>query len=149
MNSSLNITIREAIRTDLLAIVCILADDKLGQTRERCDEPLPETYETAFKETSRSDTNQLLVAIFNDQVVGVLQITFIPYLTFRGCSRAMIEGVCVSAKHRSHGIGKLMTLPWLGQGLMDVTWLSSPPTRLAPKPSVSINHWDLKRRTRA
>ena len=40
------------------------------------------------------------------RVIGVLQLTFIPYLTYRGGWRALIEGVRVDRRHRSAGIGR-------------------------------------------
>src|SRR5262249_35791235 len=42
------ITLRPARRTDLPAIVRLLADDHLGRGRERLEEPLPASYEAAF-----------------------------------------------------------------------------------------------------
>lgn len=49
--------------------------------------------------------NELVVAVIDEAVVGMLQITFIPYLTFQGRWRALVEGVRVSSETRSHGIG--------------------------------------------
>ena len=40
------------------------------------------------------------------RLVGVLQLTFIPYLTYMGGWRALIEGVRVSSDARSLGIGR-------------------------------------------
>ena len=37
-----------------------------------------------------------------------MQLTFIPYLTYQGSKRALIEGVRVDSEHRSQGIGRLM-----------------------------------------
>lgn len=42
------------------------------------------------------------------QVVGVLQLTFIPYLTYQGGWRALIEAVRVDPKLRSTGLGTTM-----------------------------------------
>jgi len=44
-------------------------------------------------------------------VVGVLQLTFIPYLTYQGGWRALIEGVRVARGARSQGLGKAL-LEW-------------------------------------
>ena len=41
-------------------------------------------------------------------VIGVLQLTVIPYLTYQGGRRALIEGVRVHADWRSRGVGRLM-----------------------------------------
>ena len=84
----------------------MLADDPLGAKRESFTSPLPASYYAAFDAVDRDPNNELVVAILSDRVVGVLQITFIPYLTYRGGWRALIEGVRVDASVRSGGIGK-------------------------------------------
>jgi GNAT superfamily N-acetyltransferase len=38
----------------------------------------------------------------------VLQVTYIPGLTYQGGERAQIEGVRVAASHRSRGVGREM-----------------------------------------
>ena len=108
MASPRNLEIRNATAADLPSIVRMLADDELGQASERHSEPLAESYQRAFTEISESDTNELLVASIEDEVVGVLQITYIPYLTFLGGKRALIEGIRVDSARRSQGIGRLM-----------------------------------------
>ena len=41
-------------------------------------------------------------------MVGTLQLSFIPYLTYKGGIRAQIEGVRVKKDKRGLGIGKIM-----------------------------------------
>ena len=99
------LTFRRATADDLTAIVTMLADDVLGASRERLENPLPPPYHTAFGEIDRDPNNELVVACMGDVVVGVLQLTFIPSLSHLGSRRALIEGVRVSSAHRSSGIG--------------------------------------------
>jgi GNAT superfamily N-acetyltransferase len=99
------LTFRKATADDLTAIVTMLADDILGATRERLENPLPQPYVTAFNDIDRDPNNELVVACIKDVVVGVLQLTFIPSLSHLGSRRALIEGVRVSSSHRSSGIG--------------------------------------------
>jgi GNAT superfamily N-acetyltransferase len=96
---------RLATRRDVPDIVRMLADDPLGARRESFTSPLPASYDAAFDAVDRDPNNELVVATLSDRVVGVLQITFIPYLTYRGGWRALIEGVRVDASVRSGGIG--------------------------------------------
>jgi ribosomal protein S18 acetylase RimI-like enzyme len=97
---------RRATREDVPAIVRLLADDPLGATRETCSDPLPQSYYDAFAAIARDENNELIVVVDGErQVMGVLQITFIPYLTYRGGWRALIEGVRVGSDARSSGIG--------------------------------------------
>jgi ribosomal protein S18 acetylase RimI-like enzyme len=100
------VQMRRATADDLPRIVQLLADDPLGATRERFEDPLPSEYRAAFQ-AIESDPNQLLlVADLDGTVVGVLQLTFIPGLTRLGSWRAMIEGVRVDGTQRGAGIGQ-------------------------------------------
>jgi GNAT superfamily N-acetyltransferase len=98
--------IRRASREDVAAIVKMLADDPLGAKREAYAVPLPENYYAAFDAIDGSPDNELIVAEHNGSVVGVLQLTFIPYLTYRGGWRALVEGVRVAPEMRSSGVGR-------------------------------------------
>jgi hypothetical protein len=46
------------------------------------------------------------VACRGERVVGVLQLTYIPSLTYQGGWRALIEGVRVDGSERSQGLGR-------------------------------------------
>ncbi|UQZ37279.1 GNAT family N-acetyltransferase [Paenibacillus sp. PK3_47] len=99
------ILFRNATVHDLNAVVQMLADDELGRARERYETPLPESYFTAFEAIDADPNNELIVACRDDAVVGVLQLTFTPYLTHQGSWRATIEGVRTAAAERGKGIG--------------------------------------------
>lgn len=96
---------RTANAQDLTKIVEMLADDKLGKTRERYENPLPESYIKAFKAIEADPNNELIVGCVGEVIVGVLQITFTPYLTHQGSWRATIEGVRIASSERGKGMG--------------------------------------------
>jgi GNAT superfamily N-acetyltransferase len=100
---------RKATRQDVPFIIQLLANDKLGQARENYADPLPETYYDAF-ERINSDPNQELIVIENSQneIIGTLQLSFIPYLTYQGGIRAQIEAVRVREDMRGEGLGQKM-----------------------------------------
>lgn len=100
------IIFRKARRGDLDTIVEMLADDELGRSRETDTQPLPESYFDAFDVIDRDPNNEIVVAESSGTVVGVLQLTFIPYLTYRGSWRAVIEGVRIDRNFRSSGLGR-------------------------------------------
>jgi GNAT superfamily N-acetyltransferase len=100
------LTLRDARREDVPAIVRMLADDALGASRETTTEPLPEAYYAAFEALARDPNNRLLIAERNGEIVGTLQITFIVGLSRRGAKRALIEAVRVAAPFRGKGIGE-------------------------------------------
>jgi ribosomal protein S18 acetylase RimI-like enzyme len=99
-------SIRTARRTDVPAIVRLLADDPLGATRENASDPLPQPYWDAFDAIESQWGNELLVAESAGDIIGCLQLTIIPGLTRTGATRAQIEGVRVSARHRGQKIGE-------------------------------------------
>ncbi|CAN5732870.1 GNAT family N-acetyltransferase [soil metagenome] len=136
---------RQATREDLPEIVRMLADDFLGATRERYENPLPESYVKAFEEIAADKNNELIVAVMsephtvagglndankvsdnlsekpvatasgsdlaaNETIVGTLQITFTPSISFQGGKRAGVESVRVDAKFRGQGLGKELML---------------------------------------
>src|SRR6187402_558522 len=102
-------TFREATRKDIPFIIQLLASDKLGQSRERYEDPLPKEYYDAFDKIS-ADSNQELIVVENDQeeVIGTLQLSFIQYLTYQGGIRAQIEAVRIREDLRGEGLGKKM-----------------------------------------
>ncbi|MEZ4660254.1 MAG: GNAT family N-acetyltransferase [Caldilineaceae bacterium] len=97
---------RQATADDLPAIVAMLADDALGAAREDSSLPLAAGYLSAFAAIDADPNNELIVACLGETIVGVLQLTFIPYLTYKGSWRALIEGVRVAKSYRSQGVGK-------------------------------------------
>jgi len=104
------IHIRPAIISDLPAIVRMLADDFLGQPRERLEDPLPESYIRAFQEIDAGPNNELIVAEIEGEVIGTLQLTFAPSISFQGGKRCTVESVRVDTRYRGQGIGREMML---------------------------------------
>ena len=102
----MTVTIRHADRAELADIVRLLADDPLGRARERYESPLPAAYERAFDAIDADPNNELVVACCDGTLAGVLQLTFLPNLTYCGRWRAQIEGVRVARAFRSRGVGR-------------------------------------------
>jgi GNAT superfamily N-acetyltransferase len=96
------VEIRRAVASDVPAIVAMLADDPLGAARERPGDP---AYEEAFKEIDTDPRQWLMVAVAGREVVGTLQLTFIPGLSRLGSTRALIEAVRVRSDQRGNGLG--------------------------------------------
>lgn len=97
---------RAASHEDLPALVRLLADDVLGESRERPSDPLPESYGKAFDAIQRDPNNELVIAEMNGKVVGMLQLTFIPGISRLGSWRGLIEAVRVDSTLRSAGVGR-------------------------------------------
>ena len=106
----MKLTFRQANLEDLPEIVRMLADDFLGARRERDENPLPESYVKAFEEIEADKNNELIVAEKDGEIVGTLQITFTPSISFQGGKRATVESVRVGGKYRGQGIGQELML---------------------------------------
>jgi ribosomal protein S18 acetylase RimI-like enzyme len=106
MDANCPITIRRARREDVGAIVRMLADDALGASRERLEEPLPPSYFQAFEKVARDQNLRLVVAEQGGAVVGCLQLCILPGISSQGASRGLIEDVRVASDRRSGGIGE-------------------------------------------
>jgi GNAT superfamily N-acetyltransferase len=100
--------LRRATAGDLPAVVALLTDDPLGATRESADLA---PYETAFAAVDADPAHLLVVADDGGDVVGTLQLTFVPGLSRGGALRAQVESVRVAATARGRGLGEAM-LRW-------------------------------------
>jgi ribosomal protein S18 acetylase RimI-like enzyme len=88
-------------------IVVRLSDGAVIALR-RADDAGYGPYERAFEEISADSRQLLVVAVDEQEIVGTLQLTVIPGLSRRGARRAQIEGVRVSRRYRSRGLGAAM-----------------------------------------
>jgi len=100
-----DLAFRTASRADLPAILTMLAADSLGATRESAGDP---AYEAAFDQIDADPRNTLVVADRAGDVVGTMQLTYIPGLSHRGGERMQIEAVRVRADQRGRGLGHQM-----------------------------------------
>ena len=96
----------EAVRADLPKIIALLQDDSLGLTREDSSEFA--AYERAFEAILADPNHFILVMKINEELLGCVQVSYLPNLTFKGSWRAQLEGVRVSRQHRAKGLGKLL-----------------------------------------
>jgi ribosomal protein S18 acetylase RimI-like enzyme len=97
---------RKARQEDLVAIIALLADDRLGSTREVVSDPVDPRYREAFA-AIEADGNQLLAVAVDETgtVVGCLQLSFVPGLSRTGMWRGQIESVRIAADQRGSGLG--------------------------------------------
>lgn len=96
---------REARREDLPLLVELLVDDVLGREREG-KELTP--YAAAFEAIAADPSHSLLIIEWEGEVVGFLQLSFLPGLTFKGSWRAQVEGVRIASHCRGKGLGRAL-----------------------------------------
>lgn len=99
---------RKATREDIPVIVEMIANDPIGNTRERVADPIPDSYYNAFDTIVKDKNQELIVVELDKNVIGTLQLSFIPYLTYQGGIRAQIEAVRIREDYRGKGFGQQM-----------------------------------------
>jgi ribosomal protein S18 acetylase RimI-like enzyme len=107
-----DVLFRLARRDDLPSIVRMLAEDELGSQREYYEDPLPESYYSAFEQIQKDPNHELIVAECEGEVIGTLHLMFLPSISFQGGLRAQIESVRVDKRFQSRGIGSAM-MRWM------------------------------------
>ena len=104
--------LRPAARADLPAILRLLADDRLGSSREDPADSAP--YEAAFDAIDADPAHLLLAGELAPaggaapRVVATFQLSFLPGLSRRGTWRAQLEAVRVAGELRGQGVGAAM-----------------------------------------
>jgi ribosomal protein S18 acetylase RimI-like enzyme len=102
----MNLNFRKATEADITNLVNLLADDELGTEREDVSVPLNQNYIDTFRSIEKDPNNELTIVECKGELVGMLQLTFIPYLTHTGSWRCLIEGVRISRDYRGRGLGR-------------------------------------------
>lgn len=98
----MTVIFRAAVETDLNAVVGLLADDVLGQSREGGGLA---PYLAAFRQMAEAAGNVLIVGECDGQVVACYQLTVIHGISLKATTRAQIEGVRVAPHLRGQGVG--------------------------------------------
>ncbi|MBM0226231.1 MULTISPECIES: GNAT family N-acetyltransferase [Micromonospora] len=101
-----DVIFRDAVRADLPAVIALLADDVLGKARDFTE--VDDAYEKAFAEIDADPRNHLVVADAGGELLGCMQITYIPGLGRHGAERSLIESVRVRSDLRGRGLGRQM-----------------------------------------
>jgi GNAT superfamily N-acetyltransferase len=96
---------RTATRSDLAAIIALLADEETVLDPSAID--VDEAYAKAFEAIDADGRNEMMVLDEGDgTVLGCLQLTYIPGLGRHGAERALIEAVRIRADRRGAGLGR-------------------------------------------
>ena len=106
----MTLIMRPATRDDLPAIIALLFDDENGRTREDPSEPLDPRYLAAFDAIDADPNQNLIAAELDGAVIGTLQLSFLPGLSFRGAWRGQIEAVRSASHLRNQRLGEQLIL---------------------------------------
>jgi len=100
--------LRDAVRADLPAILAMLAEDTIPPDRET--DPGDPCYLAAFEAIEADPNQHLIAAELDGRVVGTMQLSFLPGLSFRGSWRGLIEAVRIASDLRGRKLGERMIL---------------------------------------
>lgn len=96
---------RNATSADLGFIVGLIVDDNVAPTADRPDEPDHPRYLAALAAIDADPNQRLVVAEYEGQPVGTLQLSFIPGIARLGQFRCIIEAVHIVPTRRNLGLG--------------------------------------------
>ncbi len=99
------VTFRPAVRDDLARIVDLIADDAVAAARTGAFGP---AHVAGFEAIEASGNDELVVAELDGEVVGVMQLTFVPGISRNGATRLLVEAVRVDARLRGQGLGRAL-----------------------------------------
>jgi GNAT superfamily N-acetyltransferase len=106
---SASVTLRAARRGDIKSLVGLIAADQLGATRDGVRDAADlAAYTSAFEAIDADPAHILIVAELAGEIVGTMQLSFLPGLARRGALRAQIEAVRVAERARGSGLGAAM-----------------------------------------
>jgi len=108
MRLAAGLTIERAALADLPGIVAVYADDAISGGGDSWNDELRPAYEAGFRAIEASPDIELYVARQGGQVLGSIQILFVPHVSARGALRCILEAVFVAAAARGKGVGAAM-----------------------------------------
>ena len=92
-----------------ILILCHAGDSRGADTPPLDQETLADPrYRAAFDEISLDPNHRLIVVERDNEIVGTLQISFLPGLPRFGMRRAILENVHIRADQRGNGLGSQM-----------------------------------------
>ena len=100
---------RNATTQDIPTLVQMLNDDALGSQRENPNNL--DAYTRAMEIIEQDPHNQILLIESSEpesRVCGMLQLSYLPSLTYQGAWRGQIEGVRIHHDFRRKGLGRLL-----------------------------------------
>lgn len=96
---------RTARREDVPVVVSLIDGDPITAARPSSREP---DYYAAFEAVDTDPRNELIVVESGGEIVGTMQLTYIPGLSRRAAERALVEAVRVAPPYRRQGVGRAM-----------------------------------------
>ncbi|MGV9305425.1 N-acetyltransferase family protein [Nonomuraea sp. NPDC003727] len=101
----LSLVFRTARAADVPVIVALITDDAISAARTG---EYGDDHRAAFEAIDADPNNELIVLELKGEVVGTMQLTYIPGISRRGATRLQVEAVRIAAQLRGQGWGRKM-----------------------------------------
>lgn len=105
MSVTSRVIFRAATIEDVPLVLALLADDVFSGAHQG---EYGEAHRAAFEAIEADPGNELIVAELDGEVVGTMQLTYIPGISRGGALRLQIEAVRVASHLRGRGLGGQM-----------------------------------------
>ena len=106
------VTIRRAGMDDLGVVAELINHGADDAPKYRVDEALMAGMRESFLAIDGSDNDQLMVAVWDGEVVGTFHVKYLYFLAGAGRPDALVEAVHVFKAFRGRGVGKAM-MDWV------------------------------------
>ena len=100
--------IEKAKLKNLKDLIYLLFEDDLGKERENLRNISINKYKKAFTKIIKDSNNEIFIMILNDQIIGMMQLTFIPGLSMQGITRCQTESVRIKKEYRKENQTKII-----------------------------------------
>jgi len=100
-----NLIIKKAKLKNLKDLIYLLFEDDIGKERENLSDKSMNKYKKSFTKILKDSNNEICIMTLNDQIIGMMQLTFIPGLSMQGITRCQIESVRIKKEYRDKGYG--------------------------------------------
>jgi GNAT superfamily N-acetyltransferase len=104
----MTLTFRDATRADLPIVLQLSYDGAAAPGLAAVPEPDSPSTIAAFEAIKADPNHRVLVAEEDGEVVGTIQISFLPGLANNGAWRGQLENVMVRSDKRGNGVGGRM-----------------------------------------
>ena len=84
---------KKAKLKNLKDLIYLLFEDDIGKERENLSDKSMNKYKKSFTKILKDSNNEICIMTLNDQIIGMMQLTFIPGLSMQGIIRCQIESV--------------------------------------------------------
>lgn len=109
------IVFRDALAADLPALLGLIDGGRSPGSARPPSDPADPAYAAALERITADPGNRLVVMEQGDNIIGTLQITFIPGISRHGITRGLLENIHIRSDRRGQGLGQQLVAWAVGE----------------------------------